>query len=221
VAAAFTGPLRAVDVRLVAVDPRPGRGVVAGLLTDLGRAARAAADRGDALLVGGVSLGAHLAVRWAAEHPGAVGGLLLALPAWTGDPAGAPAALAARHSAARVRAVGTAGALAEVAATAPRWLAEELARAWSGYGAELASSLEAAAAAPGPTPAELGRPTAPAGLAAVPGDAVHPVAVAREWREHLPRAALVTAGPAAFAADPAVLGRAAVLAWLRARSPAG
>ncbi len=219
-AAAFAGPLRAVDVRLVAVDPRPGRGVVAGLLADLGRAARAAADRGDALLVGGVSLGAHLAVRWAAEHPGAVGGLLLALPAWTGDPAGAPAALAARHSAARVRAAGTAGALAEVAATAPRWLAEELARAWSGYGTGLAASLEAAAAAPGPAPAELGRSTAPAGLAAVPGDPVHPVAVAREWREHLPRAVLVTADPAAFAADPAVLGRAAVLAWLRARSPA-
>ncbi len=214
--AAFAEPLRSVGVRLVAVAPRPGPGAVAGLVADLDRAARDAARRGEVLLVGGVSLGAHLAARWAADRPTGVAGLLLALPAWTGDPAAAPAALAARYSAARVRAVGAAAALAEVRAAAPRWLADELARAWTGYGDGLAASLEAAAAAPGPTRAELGRLDAPVGLAAVHGDAVHPVAVAREWREHLPRAELVTEGAGAFGADPAVLGRAAVRAWLRA-----
>jgi pimeloyl-ACP methyl ester carboxylesterase len=205
-----------VGVRLVALDPRPGPAAVAGLVAELDRVAAAAVRRGADLLVGGVSLGAHLAARWAADHPGGVAGLLLALPAWTGDPATAPAALAARYSAARVRTVGTAGALAEVRAAAPGWLADELARAWAGYGAGLAASLEAAAAAAGPRPTELARLAAPAGLAAVRGDAVHPVAVAREWRAHLPRAALVTTRSGAFGADPAVLGRAAVLAWLRA-----
>jgi hypothetical protein len=40
--------------------------------------------------------------------------------------------------------------------------------------------------------------------------------VAEHWRALLPRAVLLSAPLAVFGADPAVLGRAAVLAWLRA-----
>ncbi|MCW2503199.1 MAG: alpha/beta hydrolase, partial [Actinomycetia bacterium] len=47
-------------------------------------ALEAAVGEWDPVLVGGVSLGAHLAARWAAgRSPGRVGGLLLVLPAWT------------------------------------------------------------------------------------------------------------------------------------------
>ncbi|MDN5747653.1 MAG: alpha/beta hydrolase, partial [Pseudonocardia sp.] len=102
VRAAFGGPLRAVGVRLVAPEPRRDAEVVRGHLAALD----AALERADRpLLVGGVSLGAHLAARWAAHvDPRRLAGLLLALPAWTGAPApDEPAALAARLTADRVR----------------------------------------------------------------------------------------------------------------------
>src|SRR4051794_118042 len=146
----FADALAAVGVDLVAPAPRRGADVVAGY--------RAALDAAGAepVLVGGISLGAHVAARWAAAAPrGRVAGLLLALPAWTGSPMGtAPAALAARWTAARARAGGVAAAVAATAG-APAWLAAELGRAWAGYGAGLASALEAAADEPAPTEVEL------------------------------------------------------------------
>ena len=97
---------------------------------------------------GGISLGAHVAARWASTaQPGRVAGLLLALPAWTGAPSDAPAALTASLTAAHARAGGVAGAVA-AAAGAPSWLTAELGRAWAGYGDSLADALEAAAAEP-------------------------------------------------------------------------
>ncbi len=220
VRAAFEPALRAVGIALVAPDPRPGPDVVAGY-----REALDAAADGRPLLVGGISLGAQVAASWAAAQPPSTrpAGLLLALPAWTGAPAGAPAALAARLSAARLRAHGLGPELAAVRAAAPGWLADELARAWAGYGPALPDTLDAAAATPGPAEADLAGLDLPAGLAAVRDDPVHPVAVARRWRALLPRATLVEAGLDAFGADPATLGRAAVLGWLRstARGPAG
>jgi hypothetical protein len=47
-------------------------------------------------------------------------------------------------------------------------------------------------------------------------DPVHPLAIARQWQEVLPRSALVTVGLAAFGDDPETIGRATLLAWLRA-----
>lgn len=214
VRAAFAEPLRGAGIRLVAPGPRHGTGVVAGYHAALD----AAADRaGGPLLVGGVSLGAHVAVRWAAG-PGAgrVAGLLLALPAWGGDPAGAPAARAARFTAAQVREGGLGSAVAAARAGAPAWLADELARAWAGHGAGLADALDAAAAEPGPTPQELARPDVPAGVVGLVDDAVHPLAEARRWAGLLPRAVLVTSTLDAVGADPRVLGAAAVHGWQRA-----
>ena len=206
----FAGALAGVGVELVAPAPRRGADVVAGY-----RAALDAAGPGP-VLVGGVSLGAHVAARWAAAAPrGRVAGLLLALPAWTGPPCAAAAAVAARWAAAQARRGGVAAAVAATAG-APSWLVAELGRAWAGYGAGLAPALEAAAAEPGPTAAELACLDVPVGLAAVVDDPVHPLAVAAEWHAALPRSALVTTTLAAFGADPATLGRAAVLTWLRA-----
>jgi hypothetical protein len=55
------------------------------------------------------------------------------------------------------------------------------------------------------------------GIAALRDDPVHPLAVALGWAQLLPRATLVTSRLDVFGADPGVLGRAAVLGWLRAR----
>jgi pimeloyl-ACP methyl ester carboxylesterase len=214
VRSAFTAPLRALGIELVAPEVCPGAGVVDGYRAALD-AAHAAAP--GALLVGGVSLGAHVAAAWAADRPGArLAGLLLALPAWTGAPGDAPAALAARATAALVRARGTPGAVDEARAGSPPWLAAELERAWTRYGGGLAASLDAAAASPAPDAAALRSLTLPVGIAALADDPVHPAVVARQWRDLLPRAGLVTSTLAAFGADPEVVGRAAVLGWLRA-----
>ena len=54
---------------------------------------------GHPIVVGGVSLGAHVAAAWAVRNPGRCAGLILALPAWTGAAGHAPAAQAAKISA--------------------------------------------------------------------------------------------------------------------------
>jgi len=218
----FSAVLRAFGITPVTPVPRPGPGVVDGYRAALD----AAAAEPGALLVGGISLGAHVATAWAVRHRAELGerlrGVLVALPAWTGAADGAPAALAARATASLVRVGGVEAALAEAAAGAPAWLAAELRRAWPRYGAGLAPALEAAAAEPAPTASELARLDVPVGVAALTDDPVHPLPVARTWYAALPRAALDTETLAAFGADPGVVGRAAVLGWLRAGgNPAG
>ncbi|MFC6094924.1 alpha/beta hydrolase, partial [Saccharothrix lopnurensis] len=49
-----------------------------------------AAWSGTPLLVGGISLGAHVATAWAVRHPGRCAGVLAALAAWLGPAGGAP-----------------------------------------------------------------------------------------------------------------------------------
>jgi hypothetical protein len=214
----FAEPLRAVGIALEAVAPRHAHDVVEGYRAELD----AALDTPGPLLVGGISLGAHVAASWAARRRTAAGprlaGLLLALPAWTGPAGDAAAALAARATSAQARTDGVAAAVAAAGTGSPPWLAAELARAWPRYGSGLAAALDAAAAEPAPDAAALRSLAVPAGIAALVDDPVHPLAVAEHWRGLLPRAALLSAPLAAFGADPAVLGRAAVLAWLSAAS---
>ncbi|WP_018684673.1 alpha/beta fold hydrolase [Actinokineospora enzanensis] len=209
----FSRPLRAVGLRLCAPRPQPGKDLVKAYLAALDAAA---AD--GQVIVGGISLGAHLAAGWALRNPDRCAGLLLALPAWSGCPtADTPAALAARYSAADVRARGTAAALASATAGVPGWLAAELSRAWTGYGSGLADALEIGAEHPAPALAELAMIMAPAGVAGCVDDPVHPVEVARSWTAALPNGRLNETRLALVGADPAALGRAAVQAWLRAR----
>ncbi|HEY6747390.1 MAG TPA: alpha/beta hydrolase, partial [Mycobacteriales bacterium] len=114
---AFGGPLREAGYGLVTPSPEPGPGLVDAALRALDEAAAA---HGPALrLVGGVSLGAHLAARWAAYRPAAAG-LLLVLPAWTGRPGVVAAATAA--AAGTIDRLGTDGALAAAGAAVP-WVA--------------------------------------------------------------------------------------------------
>lgn len=216
VRAAFAGPLRAVGITLFAPSPRHGADVVDGYRAALDAELERAVVAGERLLVGGVSLGAHVAATWAASRTPPLAGLLLALPAWSGPADGAAAAIAARATADLVRGGGVTAALDAARAGSPPWLAAELNRAWPRYGAGLAAALDAAAAEPGPDAAALGSLTAPAGLAALVDDPVHPIGEARRWQALLPRAVLHSATLAAFGADPEVIGRATVLGWLQA-----
>ncbi|KOX26466.1 thioesterase [Saccharothrix sp. NRRL B-16348] len=174
-----------------------------------------AAWDGTPLVVGGVSLGAHVAAAWAVRHPERCAGVLVALPAWNGAADGAPAASAARASASVVESAGVETALTGV----DGWLGDELRRAWPRYGARLADVLREAAGSSAPTVAELGRLTAPVGVAACTDDPVHPLEVARTWVGALPRAALRTTTLAALGADRESLGRAALDAYFSVSVP--
>jgi hypothetical protein len=206
VARAFGRPLRTAGYALVAPPPEPGPELVTGAFRALSDCAERYGSRLG--LVGGVSLGAHVAARWAAGRAD-LGGVLLVMPAWTGSPAVIAAATAA--SADVVERLGTAGALAAAGDAVP-WVAAELAAAWPGYGDGLAASLRAAAASAGPSPAELAALTAPAGVVGLVDDPLHPYAVAQEWAATLPYAALGRLGLAEVGSDRSVLGTAALAA---------
>ena len=221
VRSAFGEPLAAVGAQLIAPGPDPRRGVVAGYRSALDEALRTVrAMRSDTparLLVGGVSLGAHVAadcclIEGRGYHPG----LLLALPAWTGASGDAPAALTARATAHQIRTAGLDATLTALRASTPRWLADELSRSWAAHGDGLAVALDEAARTPAPADDVLRGLAVPAGVVAGVDDPVHPAAVARHWATLLPRARLVQTRLDAVGADPATLGRAAVLGWLRA-----
>jgi pimeloyl-ACP methyl ester carboxylesterase len=206
-------PLAAVGIPAVMPAPHPGTGLGEAYLAELDAAA---ARNPDGILAGGISFGAHLAAEWALRNPGRCAGLLLALPAWHGDPGDSPAAVAARLAADTVRAEGLESALTSLTGSADAWLAKELARAWRGYGDGLADSLRAAADRPAPTLDDLATLDIPAGIAGCPDDQVHPLTVAREWTKALNQAELRTTRLDIIGADPEALGRATVLAWLRA-----
>ena len=209
VSEAFAVPLAGAGIGLHAPRPRPGSQVAEHLVRDLDEAA---ARFGGRVLAGGVSLGAHLATSWAVRHPERCAGLLVALPAWTGAPGGPPAAVAALAAADLVAASGLDAALAQVRDGSPGWLADELDRAWRRYGPDLPVSLRAAAATPGPEPADLSRLVLPVGIVALTDDPLHPLEAAHEWAAALPRAALVTTSLAELGRDRQALGRAAVRA---------
>ncbi len=208
VARAFGEPLHDAGALIVAAAPQPRR------LIDGYRAALDRAARGGPIAVGGVSIGAAVAAAWALEHPDRTVAVLAALPGWTGPPGAAPGALAARYSAQQLRRDGLTAATALLRETGPRWLADELARSWSGQWPHLPAAMEEAAAYVAPTRAQLARLAAPLAVAAATDDAVHPLAVAEEWVATAPRAALRTVTLGEIGAEPATLG-AACLAALR------
>ncbi|WP_344856334.1 alpha/beta hydrolase [Amycolatopsis ultiminotia] len=210
----FAGPLGALGVPLHTPAPVPGAGLAEGFLDELDRLAR----RHGTLLAGGISFGAHLAAEWAAANPGRCAGLLAALPAWHGEPGQAPAAQSATLTADLVAAHGVSAALAQAEAGSPPWLAAELRRAWPRHGSGLAAGLRVAANRPAPALEALRGLDVPAGIGACTDDPIHPAAVARAWAQALPRAHCAETTLAALGADPESLGRATVLAFLRARA---
>lgn len=210
---AFSGPLQAVGALLVTPPPRPDR-LIDGYLFALD----AAAQQGP-IAVGGVSIGAAVAANWALNQPERAIAVLAALPAWTGHPAAAPAALAARYSAAQLRADGLVAATAKMRASSPPWLADELARSWRAQWPQLPDAMEEAAAYVAPSSAEFARLAAPLAVAAAVDDPIHPLQVAVDWVGAAPRAALRTVTLDEFGRDTAALG-AACLAALAGLEPA-
>jgi pimeloyl-ACP methyl ester carboxylesterase len=203
---AFSGPLHDVGALLVTPAPSPDR-LIDGYLSALDEA-----GRDGPIAVGGVSIGAAVAAAWALVNPGRTIAVLAALPAWAGAPGEAPAALAARYSAARLRADGLAVTTTQMRASSPPWLAEELTRSWRAQWPSLPDAMDEAASYVAPSCAELGRLAAPLGVAAAVDDTIHPMQVAADWVAAAPRAALRTVTLDQMGAEPAALGAACVAA---------
>ncbi|MDG3011399.1 alpha/beta hydrolase [Rhodococcus sp. D2-41] len=213
---AFHGPLTSIGVEVVAVDPAPGR-LVEGYLDALDDAHA----RHGRLVVGGVSIGAAVAVQWALHGPDRAAAVLAAMPAWTGDPSEAPAAAGARYTADRLRGDGLDRTIAAMRATSPAWLADELTRSWTAQWPHLPESMEQAAAHHSPTLGQLTGLTTPVAIAAAVDDPLHPIEVARDWDRALPCSAVETVRLDEIGADPSVLGRACLTALDRLPVRAG
>jgi pimeloyl-ACP methyl ester carboxylesterase len=203
---AFSPALHQVGALPVAHAPQPAR-LIASYLAALDDAAREGP-----IAVGGVSLGAAVATAWAIAHPGHVVAVLAALPAWTGSPETAPAALAALASANELRRDGLVAATARMRASTPSWLADELTRSWVGQWPELPDAMEAAAHYVAPTSSQLETLTAPMAVVSASDDPIHPVEVGVEWVSAAPYASLRTITLAELGADPATLGAACLAA---------
>jgi pimeloyl-ACP methyl ester carboxylesterase len=205
---AFAAPLHEEGAVVVAPPPQPDR-LIDGYLAALDNAARHGA-----IAVGGVSIGAAVAVNWALAHPTRVVAVMAALPPWTGSPDTAPAAQAARYSADVLRRDGLVSATSQMRASSPPWLADELARSWLGQWPALPDAMEAASQYVSPSRVELAALRAPMGVGAATDDPVHPLEVAVEWADAAPRAALRTVTLDEMGVEPSVLGAACVAALL-------
>jgi pimeloyl-ACP methyl ester carboxylesterase len=214
---AFSTALHEVGAVVVTPAPQPHR-LVDGYREELDNASRAAGS--GAIAVGGVSIGAAVAAAWALGHPSHCVAVLAALPAWTGAPDSAPAALAARHSAELLRRDGLVSATALMQASSPKWLAEELTRSWVGQWPSLPDAMDEAARYVAPTSGELEGLTVPMGVVSATDDQVHPVEVGIEWVSAAPRASLRTVTLDQIGADPSVLGAQCLAALWDADDPA-
>jgi pimeloyl-ACP methyl ester carboxylesterase len=203
---AFSRPLGDAGAQILAPRPQPDH-LLDCYLTALDNAA----VRGP-IAVGGVSIGAAVAVAWALQHPDCAVAVLAALPAWTGAPGDAPAAVAARHSAQQLRHEGLAATISQMRASSPPWLADELTRSWQSQWPHLPDAMEQAATYVAPTRAQLQQLAVPMGVAAAVDDPIHPVEIGMEWAAAAPHAALRTVTLDQIGADPAALGAACLAA---------
>lgn len=203
---AFEDPLQQAGATVVTLAPDPRR-LVDGFLETLDRVGRTGGKTGR-IAVGGVSLGALLAVRWALAHPDCTASVFAVLPPWSGEPGNAPAAVSARHTAAALRRDGLEATTAAMRASSPAWLADELARSWERQWPALPDALDQAAACVAPGRAELTRLPAPLVVVGAEDDPVHPAAVARDWASWAPHAALRTVRLEEFGPRPELLGLA-------------
>ena len=204
---AFAPLADALELELIAVQPDPTR-LIASYLAALDQAAA----QHDQLVVGGVSIGAMVAVSWAREHQQQVAAIVAALPAWSGAAADSPAAASARHTADLLRVDGLEGAITTMRSGSPQWLADELERSWRALWPGLPESMDAAARYVGPTLTELESLRIPVALVATEDDPLHPLATAESWLAALPQARLESIPLAALGADPAVLSAAGLRA---------
>lgn len=139
----------------------------------------------------GVSLGAHALARWAAGRENTPP-LVLLLPAWTGEPD--EVAAATLMTADSIAARGPHEILARLphGDSAQGRISDLVRLGWSSYTPEeLATALRTASSQPGPTALELMGIHAPCAIVGWADDALHPVAVAREWAAHIRGSRLV------------------------------
>jgi len=197
---AFSGALHDVGAAVMAQPPQPGR-LIDGYVEALDEAAR-----NGPIVVGGVSIGAAVAAAWALAHPQHTVAVLAALPPWTGAPDGAPAAVAALHTAEQLRIHGLAATTSAMRSSSPTWLADELTRSWIALWPRLPEAFEEAAGYTAPSAVELEHLAAPMGVLGSPDDSIHPLEVALEWVSAAPQAALRTIHLDEFGLNPARLG---------------
>lgn len=161
--------------------------------------------------VGGISLGAHLTATLAARRalPFSVDGLLLAIPAWTGEPEAVAHANAVQAD--QIAELGTAECLRRLdeslAGSDVHWVYDEMAWTWPEHDeASFEAILRATAASHAPELADLGEISLPTGVAASDDDPLHPRAVGKAWANAIPRAALRTHSMKDFGLDRGILG---------------
>lgn len=202
---AFAPALAAAKIPLLAVQPDPY-----DLIESCFDALTRAAATGKRLVVGGVSIGAAVSTVWAADNPDSVTAVAAALPAWTGTPDDAPAAHSARHTAVQLRELGLETVIAQMRASSPLWLADELDASWRKLWPGLPDALDEASRFGTLTERVLRAVRAPVGIAAATDDAVHPWEAAKQWHAHLPNAHITAVTLADAGRDPAILGHACV-----------
>ncbi|MFC9896379.1 alpha/beta fold hydrolase [Nocardia sp. NPDC127579] len=204
----FEPACRERELDLIAVEPDP-RGVVAGYRAALD----AAAERGP-VLAAGISLGAAVALDWAAAHPDRVTGVIAALPAWTGaDTADCPAARSAAYTAAQLRAHGLDAVIAQMRDGSPAWLAAALTQSWRAQWPDLPRALQEAADYKWPGTERLATTEVPTVIITAVDDPVHPLPVAEEWAALLPHSALARITLDELGADPSILGHTGLSAF--------
>jgi hypothetical protein len=216
-------PTTALEVaEVVAPDLPGGAGAAASALA---RCLAEQRDRGRRVRwVGGISLGAHAAARWAGAHPddaAELDGLLLVMPAWTGPRGHRLAHRGGRARRRRPRPGRGAHPVARRRLPARGLGARALEAGWSAYVDDdaLVVALRAASASPGPALHDLAAVTCPCGVVALGDDPLHPEAVAREWTTALPHAQLEVIERRDPSAGRGGLGVAAVAAARRAAQP--
>lgn len=202
---AFEPALTAAGITTEPVAPDPSA-VVSGYR----RALDAAASTHGRIIVGGISIGAVVAVAWALEHPDRVVGVLAALPPWSGEPADAPAAASARFTAQQLIDEGLATVIDAMSASSPPWLAATLRRSWTAQWPDLPSALMEAADCSAPDLSALGGLSSPTAILGAGDDPVHPIDVAESWHRVVPHSSLATVVLADIGADPAILGNRTV-----------
>jgi pimeloyl-ACP methyl ester carboxylesterase len=218
VRACLAGPLRTRGWRMATWEMRGHGKVVLRDPTRLGIEDHAAdlgalADAIGARHVGGISLGAHAAVAWAATQPAdRLDGLLVVCPAWTGEPD--EVADLNRRQAEELERLGLQGALEAVDASAPPWMAAEVRDWWSRHDFEsLCQGLRTLSGQPAPTLETLSRIRTRTGVAVLADDGLHPADVGRTWAGALGRAAVAETTIDAVGADRRALGWALLSAW--------